>query len=195
MGLSQHVPNALRRRFRVNFQPDIKCEKRSIRSIRAADIGHLVTFMVCLILELYPEDCILLADTQGICTRVGDVKPLVEVACLTCECCGFEIYQVSSRFCQERRVPAKLERVQEVYGETFNPVLKCPSGLCNGINRTSGENFCPRYHFWVSQLPVQVSCFWRREHQNLLNIRHVLPYSRTFNISNTIVKYQLVLFA
>jgi DNA replication licensing factor MCM7 len=90
MGLSQHVPNALRRRFRVNFQPDIKCEKRSIRSIRAADIGHLVTFMVCLILELYPEDCILLADTQGICTRVGDVKPLVEVACLTCECCAME---------------------------------------------------------------------------------------------------------
>ena len=31
---------------------------------------------------------------QGICTRVGDVKPLLEVACLTCDGCGFEIYQV-----------------------------------------------------------------------------------------------------
>ena len=31
---------------------------------------------------------------QGICTRVGDVKPLLEVACFTCDSCGSELYQV-----------------------------------------------------------------------------------------------------
>jgi DNA replication licensing factor MCM7 len=35
-----------------------------------------------------------IAVRTGVCTRVGDVKPLLEVACLTCDCCGFEIYQV-----------------------------------------------------------------------------------------------------
>lgn len=31
--------------------------------------------------------------SQGIVTRVNDVKPLMEFACYTCDDCGFEIYQ------------------------------------------------------------------------------------------------------
>ena len=73
--MSQNLPNILRRRFRVFFQPGGKHASQTIRSIRAADIGHLVTF-------------------KGICTRVGDVKPLIEIACFTCDGCGFEVYQV-----------------------------------------------------------------------------------------------------
>ena len=61
--------------------------------MKAADIGHLVSF-------------------KGICTRVGDVKPLIEVACFTCDSCEYEVYQ-------------------EVLGETFNPIGKCPSSYCN----------------------------------------------------------------
>jgi len=74
-GSNEGLPSILRRRFRVYLKPRTKSEMRILRSIRAADIGHLVTF-------------------KGICTRAGDVKPLIEVACLTCDSCGFEIYQV-----------------------------------------------------------------------------------------------------
>jgi len=52
-------------------------------------------------------------------TRVGDVKPLMEVACYTCDACGFEIYQ-------------------EVTGESFMPIQRCPTGAC--LNNTSGAN-------------------------------------------------------
>mmetsp|Transcript_13710 Transcript_13710/g.54198 ORF Transcript_13710/g.54198 Transcript_13710/m.54198 type:complete len:268 (-) Transcript_13710:2125-2928(-) len=97
-GSNQGLPNLLRRRFRVYLKPSVKSEMRDLRSIRAADIGHLVTF-------------------KGICTRVGDVKPLIEVACLTCDSCGFEIYQ-------------------EILGEAFNPISKCPSGVCRSSSNT-----------------------------------------------------------
>ena len=52
-------------------------------------------------------------------TRVGDVKPLMEVACYTCDACGFEIYQ-------------------EVTGESFMPIQRCPTGAC--LNSTTGAN-------------------------------------------------------
>mmetsp|Transcript_29073 Transcript_29073/g.71824 ORF Transcript_29073/g.71824 Transcript_29073/m.71824 type:complete len:727 (-) Transcript_29073:303-2483(-) len=100
---AQLLPDILRRRFRVYFKPGVKCEMRSIRTIRAADVGHLVTF-------------------KGICTRVGDVKPLIEVACFACDGCGFEIYQ-------------------EVLGETFNPIGKCPSGFCTNRVVPNGQLF------------------------------------------------------
>mmetsp|Transcript_12374 Transcript_12374/g.52031 ORF Transcript_12374/g.52031 Transcript_12374/m.52031 type:complete len:219 (+) Transcript_12374:273-929(+) len=93
INVSPELPDVLRRRFRVYFKPGTKIAVRTVRSIRAADIGHLVTF-------------------TGVCTRVGDVKPLLEVACLTCDCCGFEIYQ-------------------EVIGDNFNPINRCPSGACS----------------------------------------------------------------
>ncbi len=50
-------------------------------------------------------------------TRVGDVKPLMEVACYTCDACGFEIYQ-------------------EVTGDTFMPIQRCPTGAC--LNNSAG---------------------------------------------------------
>ena len=87
------LPEILKRRFRVFFKPGGKAATRTIRSIKAAEIGHLVTF-------------------KGICTRVGDVKPLLEVACFTCDGCDFEVYQ-------------------EVLGDSFNPISKCPSSYCN----------------------------------------------------------------
>jgi len=90
--LPERIPDTLRRRFRVYFKPDAKNKNRAIRDIRAADIGRIVSF-------------------EGICTRVGDVKPLLEVACFTCDSCGSELYQ-------------------EISGDTFNPIVKCPSMLC-----------------------------------------------------------------
>ena len=50
---------------------------------------------------------------------MGDVKPLMEVACYTCDACGFEIYQ-------------------EVTGESFMPIQRCPTGAC--LNSTTGAN-------------------------------------------------------
>ncbi len=50
-------------------------------------------------------------------TRVGDVKPLMEVACYTCDACGFEIYQ-------------------EVTGDTFMPIQRCPTSAC--LNNAAG---------------------------------------------------------
>uniref|UniRef100_A0A7S0NHS0 DNA replication licensing factor MCM7 n=3 Tax=Micromonas pusilla TaxID=38833 RepID=A0A7S0NHS0_MICPS len=102
INVSPELPDVLRRRFRVYFKPGTKIAVRTVRSIRAADIGHLVTF-------------------TGVCTRVGDVKPLLEVACLTCDCCGFEIYQ-------------------EVIGDNFNPINRCPSGACS-LRAPTGELF------------------------------------------------------
>mmetsp|Transcript_62855 Transcript_62855/g.152003 ORF Transcript_62855/g.152003 Transcript_62855/m.152003 type:complete len:724 (-) Transcript_62855:51-2222(-) len=90
--LPERIPDTLRRRFRVYFKPDAKNKNRAIRDIRAADIGRIVSF-------------------EGICTRVGDVKPLLEVACFTCDSCGSVLYQ-------------------EISGDTFNPIVKCPSMLC-----------------------------------------------------------------
>ena len=54
---------------------------------------------------------------QGIVTRVGDVKPLMEVACYTCDDCGFEIYQ-------------------EVNAESFMPMMQCPTSAVksNGLS-------------------------------------------------------------
>ena len=53
---------------------------------------------------------------QGIVTRVGDVKPLMEVACYTCDSCGFEVYQ-------------------EVTSDSFLPIARCPTPAC--LNNTA----------------------------------------------------------
>jgi DNA replication licensing factor MCM7 len=45
-GSNEGLPSILRRRFRVYLKPRTKSEMRILRSIRAADIGHLVTFKV-----------------------------------------------------------------------------------------------------------------------------------------------------
>mmetsp|Transcript_12954 Transcript_12954/g.55822 ORF Transcript_12954/g.55822 Transcript_12954/m.55822 type:complete len:221 (-) Transcript_12954:6405-7067(-) len=46
INVSPELPDVLRRRFRVYFKPGTKIAVRTVRSIRAADIGHLVTFTV-----------------------------------------------------------------------------------------------------------------------------------------------------
>jgi DNA replication licensing factor MCM7 len=68
------MPADLRRRFYVNFLPLSTDKHKSIRQIRAIDLGGLVT-------------------VRAIVTRVTDVKPLVTVATYTCDMCGHEIYQ------------------------------------------------------------------------------------------------------
>jgi DNA replication licensing factor MCM7 len=63
------------RRFEVRFRPLTSVSKPlALRSVRAADIGHLVS-------------------VKAICTRVSDVKPLVSVVTYACDVCGYEIYQ------------------------------------------------------------------------------------------------------
>ncbi|GBG59606.1 hypothetical protein CBR_g49870 [Chara braunii] len=71
---AQQLPPSLRRRYEVRIKPLTSAKPRSLREVKAADIGHLV--------------CI-----KGIVTRVTDVKPLMSVATYTCDICGFEIYQ------------------------------------------------------------------------------------------------------
>jgi len=93
---SRGLPPILRRRYRVYFQPPTKVDVHKLREVRATHIGKLVT-------------------VSGIVTRVGDVKPLMEVACYTCDSCGFEIYQ-------------------EVTGDAFMPVQKCPTPACGGAH-------------------------------------------------------------
>ena len=74
---------------------------RKLREVRACCVGALVT-------------------VSGIVTRVGDVKPLMEVACYTCDACGFEIYQ-------------------EVTGEAFTPLARCPTPACLNNHATNGQ--------------------------------------------------------
>lgn len=66
---------------------------QGLRNIRASDIGHLVRF-------------------QAICTSVGDVKPMMEVACFTCDGCGHKV-------------------VKEIICEYFVPDSECPSRTCS----------------------------------------------------------------
>ena len=53
-----------------------------------------------------------LVTVKGIVTRVSEVKPQLALATYTCDQGGYEVYQ-------------------EVLGETFNPIGKCPSSYCN----------------------------------------------------------------
>jgi len=56
---------------------------------------------------------------KGIVTRVSDVKPCVQVACYTCDLCGYEAYQV-------------------VHSKEYNPLVECPSKRCIQ-NQTKGQ--------------------------------------------------------
>ncbi len=72
-------PAELMRRYEIQIVPRTKMPARSLREVKASDIGHLVKI-------------------RGIVTRVSAVKPIVTVATYTCDCCGYEIYQqVKSR--------------------------------------------------------------------------------------------------
>lgn len=61
-----------------------------------------------------------LVRVRAIVTRVHDVKPHLVIAAYTCEC-GAEMFQ-------------------EVTGNTFMPILKCPSGGCKKAGRPTLQN-------------------------------------------------------
>ncbi|KAA0148744.1 hypothetical protein FNF27_02710 [Cafeteria roenbergensis] len=67
-------PAELRRRFEVRLLPVPDMPVRSLREVRARDIGHLVRIRAMVI-------------------RASDVKPLAKVITYTCDECGYEIYQ------------------------------------------------------------------------------------------------------
>lgn len=87
------APGSLRRHFDVFFKPATGTTPIKMREIRAKMIGKYVTF-------------------KGMCTRLTDVKPLMEVACYTCEGCGQEYFQ-------------------EVTDTQFIPIQFCQSQTCN----------------------------------------------------------------
>jgi DNA replication licensing factor MCM7 len=89
-----HVPSSLRRRFRITFKAEETEPPVKLRQIRASSIGHLVNFRVSTSQCNYKR-C-LYKSLQGICTRISDVKPLMEVACFTCDVCDQATYQVQS---------------------------------------------------------------------------------------------------
>lgn len=78
---AHNLPPEIRRRYELRLVPSEmhQAKAHSLRSVRASQLGHLVT-------------------VRGIVTRITDVKPLLQVATYTCDNCGFEIYQeVTSR--------------------------------------------------------------------------------------------------
>jgi len=122
-----HVPSSLRRRFRITFKAEETEPPVKLRQIRASSIGHLVNFRVSAYLNasIYSIHTV---TFQGICTRISDVKPLIEVACFTCDICDQATYQVqsfSSADCLHRTHIS-----QEVSGEYFSPLMTCPSKSC-----------------------------------------------------------------
>ena len=130
---AQSLPPMLKRRYRVYFTPETKREVLKLREVRAAQIGKIVTVKARPLAAPRPAPACgrrrrapsLPAPRgapppggpQGIVTRVGDVKPLMEVACYTCDDCGFEIYQ-------------------EVNAESFMPMMQCPTSAVksNGLS-------------------------------------------------------------
>jgi len=81
-----------RKQYQILLNPGALISIKGLRNIRASDIGHLVRF-------------------QAMCTSVGDVKPMMEVACFMCEC-GYKIYK-------------------EILQESFTPDSECPSRTCS----------------------------------------------------------------
>lgn len=83
-----------RKHYQILLNPGTKLiPLKGLRNIRASDIGHLVRF-------------------RAICTSVGDVKPMLEVACFMCDECGHKIYE-------------------EIVRENFTPYSECPSRTCS----------------------------------------------------------------
>lgn len=82
-----------RKQYQILLNPGTSIKIEGLRNIRASHIGHLVRF-------------------QAICTSVGDVKPMMEVACFMCDECGYKIYK-------------------EIMQENFTPDSECPSRRCS----------------------------------------------------------------
>ena len=88
----ESIPPQLLRRYVLTFLPVTNTPILSIRDIKANMIGSLIKM-------------------KAIVTRVGEVRPLLQVATFLCEQCGIEVYQ-------------------EVTASAFMPVVECPSEAC-----------------------------------------------------------------
>lgn len=94
--------------------------------------------------EVKASDIGHLVSVKGMVTRVTDVKPMVTVVTYTCDKCSAEIYQ-------------------EVVGNQFMPVQRCPSQACVDNKstgslhmQTRGSRFVKYQELRVQELPDQV---------------------------------------
>lgn len=90
----------LTRQSNLVFAPLESVKSKSVRDIKASHIGRFVT-------------------VRGVVSRVSDVKPLAVAIALSCDKCGYEIFQ-------------------EITSQTFNPLSECPSEQCKK-NQTKGR--------------------------------------------------------
>ncbi|CAF0887928.1 unnamed protein product [Didymodactylos carnosus] len=67
-------PDELMRRFEIYFKASTLSKYLSVRQVKAAHIGKLIT-------------------VKGVVTRTTEVKPMISVATYTCDICGSETYQ------------------------------------------------------------------------------------------------------
>jgi DNA replication licensing factor MCM7 len=88
----ESIPPQLLRRYVLTFLPVSNTPVQSIRDIKANMIGSLI-------------------KVKAIVTKVGEVRPLLQVATFLCDQCGIEVYQ-------------------EVTASAFMPVIECPSEAC-----------------------------------------------------------------
>eukprot|EP00899_Mesostigma_viride_P019352 jgi/Mesvir1/27418/Mv07214-RA.1 len=92
------MPAELTRRYELRFVASNKVAPPvALRDVKASHIGRYVT-------------------VKGMVTRVGDVRPQVQVATYTCDECGYEIYQM-------------------VKANSYMPLSQCVSALCRTNNR------------------------------------------------------------
>jgi DNA replication licensing factor MCM7 len=101
-------PPALMRRYEIQIVPRIKMQPRSLREVKASDIGCLVKI-------------------RGIVTRVSAVKPIVTIATYTCDACGYEIYQEikSKQFLPLDACPAAVCQKNRKKGRLFMQTRGC----------------------------------------------------------------------
>lgn len=139
------TPDALRRRYDLFFKPFNGTVPMRMRDVRAKLIGHYVTF-------------------RGMCTRITDVKPLIEVVCYTCEGCGQEYFQeivdtsfTPKQFCQSQSCSrnfalhietraSKFARYQEVKVQELSedvPVGHVPRSVSVTLMGDMTRKLCP----------------------------------------------------
>lgn len=105
---ASNFPPALMRRYEVQIVPRVKMTPRSLREVKATDIGSLVKI-------------------RGIVTRVSAVKPIVTIATYTCDACGYEIYQEvkSKQFLPLDACPAATCQKNRKKGRLFMQTRGC----------------------------------------------------------------------
>ena len=101
-------PPELMRRYEIQIVPRTKMTARSLRQVKASDIGCLVKI-------------------RGIVTRVSAVKPIVTIATYTCDACGYEIYQQvkSKAFLPLDACPAAVCQKNRKKGRLFMQTRGC----------------------------------------------------------------------